>query len=303
MKKIKIILPIFSAFLFLIVALSIYIYRFNLDSKKSSQTVSYNQVYETKDTLDIIENSINSSTGAAEAEFISFSQEDIYFIFKFKVIEVIYGNIPEKELEFRVETEVDGVAKNGFTSETFTEGERYFIPLLRFDDVFYEKAQYYFKCSIPLAFDKLSEFYSENEIYSGDIKSYIKELANKIGYQKEEVKNFFRDESLDTVIKNCDLVIKIKVISILTEGIYNNTTTYSCEVLNTFDFTNINTDTETDYLYITALKDSLKTDEEYIIALAIVDESSTIYTQASENGIIHSSDKEKVEQIKLWLSE
>ena len=308
MKKKNLFAFVFSILFISFVALIIY--NHHLISENNKQSVSYNYIYESTNDFDVIENSVKNSTGAVTAEFVSFSYDSQYFIYKFKVNDILYGNIPEKELVFRVEKIDSETAKNGYKSNTFIKGETYILPLLRFDDIFYETAQYYFTCSYVIPYSTLNQQSSNNnfskkinELYNGDIISYIKNTAISTGYQKEEIKNIFRNENLETVVKNCDVIVKVKVENILTHGIYNDSTTYTCSLLNVINNITVNTDNETGYFYITTFKDALEINKEYYITLAIVDNTSTIYSQASPIGIIPAEDTEIITKIKNWLNE
>ena len=104
-------------------------------------------------------------------------------------------------------------------------------------------------------------------------------------------------------MKNCDVIVKVKVENILTHGIYNDSTTYTCSLLNVINNITVNTDNETGYFYITTFKDALEINKEYYITLAIVDNTSTIYSQASPIGIIPAEDTEIITKIKNWLNE
>ncbi|MBP3324055.1 MAG: hypothetical protein J6M16_07655 [Clostridia bacterium] len=311
MKNKKVFVTVIAA-VCLVVLTSVLIYNHNQNRIKSQKHVeSMTQAVMIAESEIGFDNTITNSTAAVTAEFISFKENDDFMTYKFKVIEILYGNVTESEIEFKNDNMGNGTDQYGFNSLTFNEGEKYIIPLIRRDDLFYEKPQYYFVGLNVIPYEKVDELLKENENvyktvaekYNGDLRAYFKETENKVGHSKETTKNIFRNESLETVVKNTDVLFKVKVCGVLTDGTEAPTTTYTCEVLESVNGVSYSSDGENGLIYVTCFKNSLEKDKEYIIALCRISDKSLIYTQAADNGIIPISDAQKVEQVRTWLSE
>ena len=133
-----------------------------------------------------------------------------------------------------------------------------------------------------------------------DVINHVKILAEETGISTSEIIKIFRTENEETVIKNCDLILKIKPRMLLTDGVYINCSSYFCEVI---DCLKGNYSTNQDNMVmIRTFKDVLDNGEERIIALSCTD-SDICYDQASPTCIFDASDTEMEAQIKEWLSE
>lgn len=311
MKNKKVFVTVAVSLCLLIIA-SLLVYNYNYGKIKAQKySESITQAIEVAESNVNFETTVQNSTAAVTAEFVSYREDKDYMTYKFKVIDILYGKVTESEIEFRLSNMGNGVDQFGYNSLTFNEGDKYIIPLTRRDDLFFDTPQYSFVGMSVIPYGTIEQYSKENnefaalisEKYGGDLALYFKETEKNVGHSKERTKNIFREENLETVVKNTDILLKVKVNGVLTEGTVAPTTTYTCEVLESVNGVSYKSDSENGLIYVTCFKNSLKIGKEYVIALCRSSDKSLIYTQAADNGIISVDDTETIEQIKIWLSE
>lgn len=239
------------------------------------------------------------STGAVVAEFVKYYEENNERqVWEFRKESVIYGEVPENQILI---VEMNG---SGPSETAYNVGERYLLFLNRNNSVFYETARYTSLGDLVFSMDNrgfavwnkgtitYNKFANEKHILN-----YFKNKSNDVGFLDDQIqKKAIRQESFETVIKECDFVLKIKVISKSVDGILYPSSTFSCEIteiLKGEDFVGVS-----DNYSITVFRDAIKEGEEYIIAaFNVVTKNEIAYEfyQAAENGIISVNDTEKVE--------
>lgn len=271
--------------------------------KKDTNINSNYTIYELSRKRDAnIDAAIKRSNVGIVGEFKKYIEYENVIEFEFLVKEILYGNVPEATIYISiVKGEEEVLNLNEYTYEV---GRSYLLILCRHESLFREHARYSVVADIYIAADDLSNatFEGEKIQINGNLKSYIKNCARKNGFTKEYIPLMFKNEDLEIVIKNCDLVLEINVLEIGFYGVLGNQNTYTCEIKEVLKGEECLNE-ETQVVYINAFKDVLQTGNTYIIALNKIDasEKNYVFNQASKNSIIMKDDVEMISNIKEWL--
>ena len=250
---------------------------------------------------------ISESTCAVIGKFNYVRQEEDLYKFNFDVKTVVYGEVNDKNIEVAVIS----WQSDFYKENTFKNGEEYLLFLIKDDIVFLDKPQYGFTGQTLIPINNLSKaqwnesgklIYSENT-NSVNIAEFYKNFATEKGYNENAYEEtIIRNQSLDTVIKKSDVVLRFKVLYKVEDSILWPATLYQIEKIECLK--------GQEYLYngsgqymIRAAKDSLKINEEYIMTFGLVDPTreNTLLLQSALNGIVPIEDKETVAQVYEWL--
>ena len=100
-----------------------------------------------------------------------------------------------------------------------------------FESLFLEYARYYIvnDIHIPYSHTKSAVMNGSPLAITSDVKNTIKNIANSNGYLEEDKRDIFRTESLETVVKECDAIVEVRVLGVIAEGVLHNGTTYPCQ--------------------------------------------------------------------------
>ena len=296
----------------------------SIASKAESETsVSASEIEITESQINtqkdiIYKNAIQHSHTAVLCEYMGEVESESKYR-KFHNLEVLYGEAPDEYIYLSF---YDNVVSK------LVEGEKYILTLTRADMFFHFYPTYEIIANFPIK--NISYPHSKFEFYCHDVVdcspvdyyttvtisglkeaeeliAYIKELANERGFNRGEtpyVPNVFRNESLETVTKNCDYILKIKVNSLNNYDLNGDDSTRAytrsgCSVLQV-----IKGDSNVEQnIYFNAQKNVLEVGKEYIVMAcpAILDTNSMGFMQCAENGIIPAEDTEKVDEIFSYL--
>ena len=278
-------------------------------NKPIEVTLKYNSIEKTDEVSSVrkmsIEDIIKISTAGIVGEFISCEADGEVTNYDFKIKEVIYGNAPDEYARIKIKSYGDIGTEGGITKDSFIEGHEYLLVLRRKETLFLDYARYSFMGYFVIDLDNLNNAYWENGSISitenatkEDVINHFQVLSKNCGYDKESEIEIFRTEDIETVIKNCDAVFKVKVITHISDGIYANSSSYGCEVIEKLKGDCIPKYDGT--IMINTLKGSLTEGKEYIIALS-QKENGHLFDQASPDCIF--SENENMEcKIKEWLN-
>ena len=253
------------------------------------------------------ESCIAVSSHCVIGEFVKFTVvNDSLWEYEFKVKERIYGNDEDEIIRIRVEVYDTGVEGN-LKKDTFKTDHNYILILHRDNTIFLNYPRYSFIEYIVMDTANLHNSYWQygSLIIVGDsslnaVKNKILENSQKTGLLVFEEINMFRTEDEETVIKNCDLILKVKPKSITSQGVYEEMTVYKCEVIESLKGEyNVNS---RNYLFVRTTRNALEKGTEYIIPLSRK-RSNVTYDQASPICIFDAEDIEMEIKIKEWLSE
>ena len=249
---------------------------------------------------------IEMSTDCFIGKFVSYKDYENITEYEFAVTEKVFGESEDKTVRIRIQ--YYGASPEGnIRRTTFTEGHEYLLLVSKSESLFLEYPWYSFMGYIVMDFNDLSKTrWGEGklEITEGasklDIINHIKTLADKTTIRKTDNIKIFRTEDEETVIKNCDLVLKIKSRMLIADGVYEERSTYFCEVSECLkgDYST----NQDGMVIISTFKDALDGGKECIIALSNT-ASDICYDQASPICIFDADDSEMETKIKGWLSE
>ena len=125
MKNKKVFVTVAVSLCLLIIA-SLLVYNYNYGKIKAQKySESITQAIEVAESNVNFETTVQNSTAAVTAEFVSYREDKDYMTYKFKVIDILYGKVTESEIEFRLSNMGNGVDQFGYNSLTFNEGDKY----------------------------------------------------------------------------------------------------------------------------------------------------------------------------------
>ena len=290
-------------------------YTYKLGANEHKEQEPKNETNEGKFYLEAIE----GSAGAVVGEFISYEEVGTHYVFHFKNIRNIYGEINEEIIDFFVfkSSFPDDIPRT-YKPGKFNKGERYILFLDKRDSVALSQPMYqsYAYAYIPLDNLKNSS-YSRGEInFPKDVNEssvirYFRKLAEKRGYNinsdgsKVYCPEIFRNESLETVIKESDIVLIIKP----TEYQVNRTriqqdAKYTAELIEGLKGIEKIKIRDNSLVYIYGHRDALEVGKTYIVALSgsfgeVPERQLEI---SALNGIIPIEDTETVNKVYKWLN-
>ena len=188
--------------------------------------------------------------------------------------------------------------------DTYETGKEYVLILHRFESLFLEYARYFLvnDIHIPCSDTKSAVMNGSPLDITGDVKSTIKNIANANGYSEEDKRDIYRTENLETVVKECDAIIEVRVLGVVAEGILHNGTTYTCEYIDSLTTSEVPVNPDNN-LFVVSFRDSLIEGNTYYLTVSVGDSSSIVYTLASPYGIVPTYDTAAYEQIVTWLEE
>jgi len=285
-----------------------YVFKLNIlpssleQSANNTKSFQYSEVC--KGPTLTFDQAIEASNCAVTATFIGEYIYDEYNELEFKVNEVIYGYVPEKDIKvFQMNLQ----NRNVFDNHVYKETETYTLILERLDSLFYDHPRYLFVSDvfIPIS-DKTANIFINGEsiaatghgvLSSDNVNQYLRNSGrskpNHFHIRKDKDIPFTTATDLSEIIASSDYVMEITVIDMVVEGTIANSNTYSCDIANVLKGS---TPTEK-YIWVTFLKNSVNIGEKYIVILNRLGDDSLIYAQSSKNSVISLDDKASIEQI------
>lgn len=305
----KVLLGIIAAFI-IIAILSFTLWFINKEPEPkeiSIELMSYssgsNEHKSSRDTTRTFSSIIEVSTDCFVGKFIECKKYDGFFEYEFEVTEKVFGLSEDNTVRVRV---LDHLTQS-VNSYTFKKGHEYLLTLRKSDSLFIDYPKYSFMGYIVLDFSNINNAKWKDgtiKISEGasktDIINHVNSLSNKVGIATTSDARVFRTEDEETVIKNCDLILKIKPRILITDGVLANSSSYFCEVTDCLKGTY--STNEDGVVIIRTLKHALDSGEECIIALSTKNQDFS-YDQASPICIFDADDSEMEAKIKEWLSE
>lgn len=269
------------------------------DVKKEDTKVEY----ETSEKYISFDEAIKLSDLGILGEFVKFHDKEEYVQYEFKVKNIIFGNISEESIlvnSTKSISTVDDINYQYFKGENIYDvGKEYILILNRSDILFNEKARYSFMTDIFIPYEETDKanMYGESINVGGNLIDHITTLTNDIQYPYSQEIKYFEGEELSTVVQECDIIVEVYVKGMIAEGVQHNGNTYSCELKNVLKGESVQS-TEDNEIFVVAIKNSITIGSNYVILLNKISDSSTIYSQASPNGIISIEDIAQIENIK-----
>ena len=269
---------------------------------REAEVTSTEQLQTVTDKTVTLASSVEKSHAGVVGEFVAFYDRGQLLEFEFIVKDKLYGNVPESRIIVTHQPTSNETALV-MGENTYEKGKEYVLILYRYESLFLEYARYYIvnDIHIPYSDTKNAVMNGTPLAIKGDVKNTIKNIAKTNGFSEEDNVKAFRTEDLETVVKECDAIIEVKVVDILAEGVFHNGTSYVCELKSTLKGTVATNGMN--LLYVVSLKDSLVEGETYYITVTSSGESSLVNSLASPQGIIPSYATVIYEQILSWLEE
>ncbi|MBE6730296.1 MAG: hypothetical protein E7564_01245 [Ruminococcaceae bacterium] len=282
-------------------------------SSSSEAEITESQINAQKDI--IYENALRSSHTAVVCNYVGKVTSDGLEYHKFTYIETVYGNADAEDIY--VDTYDELFLK-------LIEGEKYLLTLKKEDAVYHTVNVYeivqgfqFSKIEYPVSnFDfKMRESTDDNPGTYGalvtisglktdeDLINYVKELASELGYDEYDTyykPNIFYGENLETVLLNCDFVIKVKIDSTDNYDVNGQDATRSYTRNGVTILNVLRGEGDVDIgAYLNTKKGAVEVGKEYIIAVApaISATNSFGFMQCAENGIIPVYETEKLNEV------
>ena len=184
--------------------------------------------------------------------------------------------------------------------------KEYLLILSRNDSLFLDYPQHAIISGLFIPIDNIekSTMYGEPLFEMADIRS-TSDIRSTIHSAKapnnDEGQRYTSATDLPTIILESDYILEIEIIDLYVEGIYANSNTYYCRIINNLRGENINTIEDTDVILVSFIKDSVEIGESYIIMVNRVGRKSLIYTQSSLRSVISMYDVITIEEIKMLI--
>lgn len=262
--------------------------------------------------LDVIRN----STGAVVGEYISVKEEGENYVFSFKNVRVVYGDIKEEIIEYCSKKKDEKT--NCFYPDRFEAGQRYLLFLMKNDGAILDYPRYISYGNAYIPFDRLTAAdYKHGKIRfpegatENSIVKHYKNLAEERGFNINSdgseyyYPKIIRNESLENVMKEADVVARISVESYKRPSTARYVPSYSYKVRIKEALKGEEAVKEgADVLHtVYALGDSFEAGKEYIVALSPVSNVSKngMFELTARNGIVSSEDTETTDKIYKWL--
>ena len=246
---------------------------------------------------------VERSTAMVVAEFDSFEMNGDLGVWKFKKLETLYGDVPEETIIF---DELYGLSSKN--SETYIKGNRYLLSLQKRDTVFYDTPTYDPVGALVVNLTDLKTIVWHDGVISlsknadaKDLVTFIVNFAKERGYDEEPyLPEIFRNEKLETVAKECDLIVKVRIKAYYKESKLPYKT-HSCEILEVLKG-ECSSDGE---IHADLISDVAAEGDELILLLSrkYKDADSYYYTLASKDGMIFADDESRVKIIEKAVSE
>ena len=256
---------------------------------------------------------VKNSSGAAICKFVSFTKEGELYRFEFEKTETLYGDVPEKTIHIPKLAADMEITSYGLHEDTFEVGKKYLLFLLREDTIALSEAQYTLLGNVYIPMDSVNmSTWSSGTIDFGEnttskqVVDYFKTMALERGYNSNLYQpKVFRNQNLETVIKNSDGVFIIKVLGKDGDGVFTPSSNYNVEIKTALKGENHIQETDLGVYIVNCQKNVLEKSREYIIAVSLIGnlrEKYTVFYQSADNGIIPIEDKETVKNVYKWLN-
>ena len=227
--------------------------------------------------------------------------------YEFKVTDKIFTSHNDNTIKVRIQN-YGNSTDGGITPDTFKLNHEYLLPLYGQHSLFLEYTAYSIMGSMIIDINNLSDAYwsfgiieIEDNVTKNDLIYTVKNIDAVEGHYEPYQIKIFRTEDVETVIKNCDAVYKIKKNFKLADGTYKNFSSYECALLEVYKGPgNVKSDVN---LLIRTLTYALDEGDEFILALSFNDKNTRYLDQASPICIFDADDIEMETKIKEWLSE
>ena len=229
---------------------------------------------------------------------------------KFNVSEVLRGDINEDVVYIFDSIGHSSVFDSELSYQTgsidYKVNKEYLLILSRNDSLFLDYPQHAIISGLFIPIDNIekSTMYGEPLFEMADIRS-TSDIRSTIHSAKapnnDEGQRYTSATDLPTIILESDYILEIEIIDLYVEGIYANSNTYYCRIINNLRGENINTIEDTDVILVSFIKDSVEIGESYIIMVNRVGRKSLIYTQSSLRSVISMYDVITIEEIKMLI--
>lgn len=280
-------------------------YTFTPNPMASTRIDYLNENNETRFYRSVIKN----STAGVVGKFVQYYVEDSLHTWVFEKENVIYGKVEESEFKI-VFYGIDPTSENPIKHDTFKEGESYILFLCQDKSIFLEETHYGLmgEVYIPLS-DVNSSTWARGEIEFGvfadgnKVIDYYRNLATERGFRENPfVIEAFYDKSLEYVVKNSKLVLRVVVTNKGNDANLRKQTTYGIKVVEALKGAEC-VAYDGSSILVNSSRDSLAENKEYILTLSLVQDidKDSIFTLSALNGIIPIEDKETVEKVYEWL--
>lgn len=270
----------------------------------TEDVITENIIVNTQMRFLTFDEAVDLSDCAAIAEFVSYKDNGGYIEYTFNVKEVLRGEIPEKTIHVFSSKGFAHVEGTDYTYEIgndiYTVGEAYLLIMERNDSLFYEYPHHLLVTDIflPEKDAQKSTMYGQRfadiagKKSTDDIRTHIMK-AKEPGRRGGE--RYTAASDWGTIVKESDLILKVKITGLMVEGITGNSNTYYCEVLDALKGDSI---ARREDILISLVKGSVDVGETYIVLVNRVGEQSSIYTQSSKKSVIPLSDTKAINQMQ-----
>ena len=301
------------------IAIVILIMVFNVGCAKNNDIVAGSNTIESEEEFRTFEEAIEISDCAVNAEFISYHDKGDFVEYEFNVKEVLYGDVPEKNIFLFSMKGTSHVEEIDFTYDLsdnkYKTGEEYLLIMEKNDSLFYEHVRYILVTNIfiPLTNTKESTMYGQritvNDksklIQADEINKYVENIKkmSKSSSVVDAIKpSYTNSADMITIVSEADLILEVSIEDLKVEGLVHNGNTYTCDISDIIKGDSLEKG-EDGKILVTFLKGSVEVGRRYVVAVNKVDMDSIIYTQSSKNSVIPVDDKKILDEISSYIQE
>ncbi len=244
-----------------------------------------------------LEEMIKKSDVAIVGEYVETIRHDNYIEQKFKVKECLYGDVADSEIYLYSGTGVGHIEEIDYTYElgadVYEVGMEYILILERAQSVMYEHDRYMQSADVFLC-DSVGEYrmYSQRVEIPAEVtlKDYITSTYEAVSHPAGQAASVLYEDEIARMMGESDYVGRVKILELVNEGKTHNGNVYRCSVESLSKGDDLNTYDDGTVL-IVILKNTVETDNSYIIGFSSVDEGSLIYTQSTDASVYDIDDE------------
>ena len=236
-------------------------------------------------------------------ELLDFEDDGAY-CYKFKVIEVLRGEVPEDSAHlvgYYGTAQAIGPDQIYKTDEkAYIEKQQYILVMDRTDSLFYDYPRYTLVGGIYIPLDNISKstMYGNSvkmEAFANKDANYIKDFIRNMEPPKKERKNYTNATDLPTIIKESDLILELKVTEFMGEGLDREH--YYCDVVKFIKGDSYVSPEDRKDIVITVFKGGVEVGKSYVVMVIRGSETGFLYMQSSTMSIIPIDDGKTIAEI------
>lgn len=257
------------------------------------------EVYEDYYTFEDV---VKNSDVAIVGEYIETLNHENYIEQKFKVKEVLYGNVSDDEIYLYSNIGTGHIIEIDYSytlgTDKYKKNTDYILIMEAYESVMYDRTRYMITTDILLCEDtNVYTMYSTPISWSDDItfREYIMSMCIP---NNQDSMHIEYSNDIEALWGESEFVGLIEIVELKSEGKVHNGNTYRATVNELFKGENLNTYDDGTILLV-ILKNTVEVGNTYLAGFTPVNENSLIYNQTTDTSVIIPTD-ENLAEIKSY---